>query len=58
MPSKTFDYERDVPKGRLTRGQAIRWFCVCCVCGEVHAIKNCPDTICPLYRYRLGTEKA
>jgi hypothetical protein len=57
---------------RLTRGQAIRLFCLECMGytkhrsngtrvsvtrGEASAeVRRCTDPECPLYRYRLGAE--
>jgi hypothetical protein len=56
---------------RLTRGEAIRLFCLECVGYTRHRsnptgsvtkgiasaeVRKCTDLECPLYRYRLGTE--
>jgi len=56
---------------RLTRGRAIRLFCLECMgydkhrSGSTHSVsrmeaayqvKDCTDLECPLYNYRTGTE--
>lgn len=43
---------------RLTRGQAIRPFCVECMGGDVRLPRECTVTRCALWIYRLGTEEA
>lgn len=42
---------------RLTRGEAIRKFCLECMGGSAHEVRLCTAPNCPLYRYRLGNEK-
>lgn len=56
MSVKTFDYSQTKPKGRITRGKAIRIFCVQCMAGQVHGVRDCSDPDCSLYRFRLGRE--
>ena len=41
---------------RLTRGQAIRKYCLWCTCGQPDEVKLCPSKDCPLWIYRLGYE--
>ena len=41
---------------RLTRGKAIRKFCLECA-GDAQKVKQCTASNCPLYRYRLGHEE-
>lgn len=42
---------------RITRGKAIRAKCLDC-CGGNHAeVRYCTATKCPLWRYRMGSEK-
>lgn len=42
---------------RLTRGGAIKKFCVDCSGGSVKEVKNCISYDCPLWRYRKGIEE-
>jgi len=44
-------------ESHLSRGEAIRAYCIDCCCGEILKITDCPDQGCPLWRYRLGSEK-
>ena len=41
---------------RLTRGQAIRAYCIGCMCGQRVEVRRCPITDCPLYPFRMGKE--
>lgn len=45
-----------VKKKRLTRGEAIRRFCLECMGGSWLEVKLCTAPNCPLYRYRMGNE--
>ena len=42
---------------RLTRGEAIRAKCLDCMCGQSAEVRKCPCRDCPLFPYRLGSEK-
>lgn len=42
---------------RITRGKAIRLKCLDCCCGNSAEVRRCPATGCPLWRYRMGSEK-
>lgn len=42
---------------RITRGKAIRLKCLDCCCGNHAEVRRCPATNCPLWRYRMGSEK-
>lgn len=42
---------------RITRGKAIRLKCLDCCCGNSAEVRRCPSTECPLWRYRMGSEK-
>lgn len=42
---------------RLTRGEAIRAKCLDCCCGNSAEVRRCPADQCPLWRYRMGSEK-
>lgn len=42
---------------RITRGKAIRLKCLDCCCGNSAEVRRCPATNCPLWRYRMGSEK-
>lgn len=42
---------------RITRGKAIRLKCLDCCCGNSAEVRRCPATKCPLWRYRMGSEK-
>jgi hypothetical protein len=41
---------------RLTRGEAIRKFCLQCMGGSAYEVRMCTAPACPLFRYRLGNE--
>lgn len=41
---------------RLTRSDAIKRYCLDCTGFQPKEVRECPDTKCPLYRYRLGKE--
>lgn len=41
---------------RLTRGKAIRAYCLGCCCDQMSEVRKCPKKDCPLYAYRLGHE--
>lgn len=42
---------------RITRGKAIRLKCLDCCCGNNTEVRRCTATGCPLWRYRMGSEK-
>lgn len=42
---------------RITRGKAIRLKCLDCCCGNSAEVRRCPVESCPLWRYRMGSEK-
>lgn len=42
---------------RLTRGKAIRAYCLGCCCEQPSEVRKCPKKDCPLYPYRLGYEE-
>ena len=42
---------------RITRGKAIRLKCLDCCCGKSAEVRRCSATSCPLWRYRMGSEK-
>ena len=42
---------------RITRGKAIRLKCLDFCCGNSAEVRRCTTTNCPLWRYRLGSEK-
>ena len=42
---------------RLTRGKAIRKFCLQCMGGSANEVRLCTTPNCPLFRYRLGHEE-
>ena len=42
---------------RITRGRAIRLKCLDCCCGNSAEVRRCPSENCPLWRYRMGSEK-
>ena len=39
---------------RLTPLNAIRAFCLECVCWSSDEVKNCTNPLCPLYPFRFG----
>ena len=41
---------------RLTRGEAIRKFCLECMGGSAYEVRLCTAPACPLFRYRLRNE--
>jgi hypothetical protein len=41
---------------RLTRGEAIKAFCVECMGHQPQLVKECTAPDCPLYGFRLGRE--
>lgn len=41
----------------VTRGTAIRQKCLDCSGGSYGAVRNCSQTNCTLYRYRMGREQ-
>lgn len=42
---------------RITRGKAIRLKCLDCCGGNSAEVRRCPSENCPLWRYRLGSER-
>lgn len=42
---------------RITRGKAIRLKCLDCCGGNNAEVRRCPVTCCPLWRYRMGSER-
>jgi hypothetical protein len=44
-------------ENRLTRNRAIRAKCLDCCCGSANEVRLCPSHGCPLWPYRLGSEK-
>ena len=38
----------------MTAIQAIRAYCIGCMCDDKSEVKNCPVTDCELYPFRLG----
>ena len=34
--------------------KAVRYFCVDCTCNQPSIIRDCPDSGCPLWRFRHG----
>lgn len=42
---------------RITRGKAIRLKCLDCCGGNNAEVRRCPAENCPLWRYRMGSEK-
>lgn len=56
MKRETAYNRPDFRDQRLTRGKAIRLFCVDCYSGSLKGPKDCPDKGCPLWRYRMGRE--
>lgn len=40
----------------LTKGRAIKLYCLDCMGYQPSAVKDCPDTKCALWRYRTGKE--
>lgn len=42
---------------RITRGKAIRLKCLDCCCGNSAEVRRCAVASCPLWRYRMGSEK-
>lgn len=42
---------------RITRGKAIRLKCLDCCCGNSAEVRRCELRKCPLWRYRMGSEK-
>jgi len=42
---------------RITRGKAIRLKCLDCCGGNSAEVRRCPAENCPLWRYRMGSEK-
>ena len=49
--------EKEKVNNRLTRKQAIRKKCLECSGNNKIEVRKCEIKDCPLYRYRLGTEK-
>lgn len=43
---------------KLTPLQAIRAFCLECVCGQRREVELCPANRCPLFGYRFGVRPA
>ena len=41
---------------RLTRGQAIRKYCLSCCCEQPKEVRLCTAKDCPLYPFRMGNE--
>ena len=41
---------------RLTRGEAIKAFCVECMGHQPQLVKDCTAPDCPLFAFRLGRE--
>lgn len=44
-------------KERITRGKAIRLKCLDCCCGNSAEVRRCDLRKCPLWIYRMGSEK-
>lgn len=42
---------------RITRGKAIRLKCLDCCCGNSAEVRRCNLVKCPLWIYRMGSEK-
>lgn len=42
---------------RITRGKAIRLKCLDCCCGNSAEVRRCDLKKCPLWPYRMGSEK-
>lgn len=42
---------------RITRGKAIRLKCLDCCCGNSAEVRRCVVRNCPLWPYRMGSEK-
>ena len=42
---------------RITRAKAIRHKCLDCCGGNSAEVRRCPSENCPLWRYRMGSEK-
>lgn len=42
---------------RITRGKAIRLKCLDCCGGNSAEVRRCSAIKCPLWRYRMGSEK-
>ena len=40
----------------LNKSQAIRRFCLECVCWQPIEVKKCTDPMCPLYAFRFGRD--
>ena len=47
----------DFRKIRLTRGEAVRQKCLDCMNYQMAEVAKCDIYGCPLWRYRLGSEK-
>lgn len=42
----------------MTKGEAIRLFCLQCMGGSESEVINCTVKDCPLYKYRLGAKNS
>lgn len=47
----------DFSKYNMTKGRAIRMYCLDCMGGQPTEVRECPDTKCALWRYRNGKEE-
>jgi hypothetical protein len=50
--------DKTAPGVRVTRGKAIRLFCLECMCGQTASVRECPSAICHLLPYRMGKNVA
>jgi hypothetical protein len=41
----------------LTKNQAIRAYCLDCMCGQALEVRLCPSRTCVLHPFRMGTEE-
>lgn len=53
-PGKLWEFDDE----KLTPMRAIRKMCLQCICGDILAVKECPDQDCPLWKYRSGHTKS
>ena len=42
---------------KLSRKQAVRSFCIECMGFQPKEVRICTDQLCPLFPFRMGTEK-
>ena len=45
---------RHIPKKRKNPVKAIREFCIECMGGQAHLVKNCTTEVCALHDFRMG----